>query len=282
MDILSSAAKNVHIVLTHRKSSFSQAMNCSESTDKTQPNVAIFTTLNTISFCFRQLETLHSVLLPRCVSFAGATDAHVQTPSFLRYSCKQHIRRNTVKFPQLYKEASNEKMSMWGYLHRVHRTALKWNSTYRHKLTQHSPTCSQNSTQMKRHILTQHSPTCSQNSAQMKRHILTQHSPTCSQNSAQIKWHIWHKLIWVIPMCSQNNAQMKRHIRKRAIPMCSQNSAQMKRHIRTQPDTSHANVSTKLPSNETAHTDPTGHESSQCVHKIVLKLNGTSLKHRAY
>jgi len=90
-----------------RNSILSEVTNCSVSTDKMQPNVAIFTTINTISLCLRQTEPLHAVLLPQCVSFAGATDVHVRTPSFLRYSCKQHRRRNTVKFPQLYKEACN-------------------------------------------------------------------------------------------------------------------------------------------------------------------------------
>lgn len=60
----------------------------SQTTDKMQHKVAIFTILNQISLCLRQPESLHAVLLPQRVSFAGAIDAHVQTPSFLKYSCK--------------------------------------------------------------------------------------------------------------------------------------------------------------------------------------------------
>ena len=152
----------------------------------------------------------------------------------------------------------------------VHKTALKWNGTHRHKLTQDIPMCSQNSAQMKRHKQTQ---------ADIRHpNVFTKQ---LSNETAHTDTS-WHKTSHCVHRTALKWNSTYRHKWMQDIPLCSQISAQMKRHIQTQADATHPNVFTEQHSNQTGHTDTSWHKTSQRVHKTALKWNSTSLKQRTY
>jgi len=130
---------------------------------------------------------------------------HIQTQPDTSHS--------TVLTEQRSSETAHRDTSWHKTSQHVHKTALKWNGTYRHKMTQQSPTCSQNSAQMKWHIETQ-ADTRYPNMFTKQRLNETAHTEQANIRHPNVftkqrlneTAHTENRLTQDIPTCSQNSA----------------------------------------------------------------------------